>query len=232
MAERSAVSSEGDIDIRVNAVQQSTIPPYAYTVGLQSESGQELICAGALRYTVQEVATILRTSAAEVVRADPQVPEVVAVAGVGDFVLGDVHHQWLAGLIPAEFRGERAGRWQQVIPLRPGPTIDIPDLSAPRSFDRDPAWRWLDHQWDMDAPSGSHLVTTLGVLSGGTPVTVFRWEIDQWEALDVPAGDVNRADARVVPLGLLTAIVDDWPRFLRLKVGEGLQLVAGHWTPA
>jgi hypothetical protein len=127
-------------------------------------------------------------------------------------------------LIPAKFRGERAGRWKQVIPLRPGPTIDVPDLSAPRSLDRDPAWRWLDHEWDVGAPSGSHLVTTLGVLSGRTPVTIFRWEIDQWEALDMPAADVSRADARVAPLGLLTEIVDDWSRCLRLEVGEGLQL--------
>lgn len=147
----------------MNAVQQGVIPPYAYIVGFRSEAGHELVCAGALRYTVQEVATILRASAAEMVRADPQVPEVVAVAGVGDFVVGDVHHQWLGGLIPEKLRGERAGRWMQVIPLRPDPTIDVPDLSAPRSFDRDPAWRWLDHEWDVGVPSGSHLVTTLGV---------------------------------------------------------------------
>lgn len=55
-------------------------------------------------------------------------------------------------------------------------------------------------------------------------MTIFRWEVDQREALDVPASDVNRADARVVPLGLLTAIVDDWSPFLGLRVGEGLQL--------
>jgi hypothetical protein len=232
MTEGFAMPTEKDTHIRVNAVQQSTIPPYAYTVGLRPKTGHELVCAGALRYTVQEVATILRASAAEMVRADPQVPDVVAVAGVGDFVLGDVHHQWLVGLIPAEFRDEPGGRWKQVIPLRPGPTIDIPDLSAPRSFVRDPAWRWLDHRWDVGAPSGSHLVTTLSVLSGRTPVTIFRWEVDQWEALDVPAGDVNRADARVAPLGLLTMIVDDWSQFLRLGVGEGLQLVAGQWTSA
>lgn len=221
--------SEGDFDVRVNAVQQSTIPPYAYTVGLRSDAGHELVCAGALRHTVQEVATVLRASAAAMVRAGRQVPEVVSVAGVGDFVLGDVHHQWLAGLIPAELRG---GGWRQVVPLRPGPTVDIPDLSAPRSSGRDPAWRWLDHQWDVEAPTGSHLVTTLDVLSGRSPVTIFRRETDQWEVLDVPAGDVDRADARVAPLGPLTVVVGDWSRFFHLRLGEGLQRVGDRWLPA
>lgn len=226
------MATDGAAGVRVNAVQQSTIPPYAYTVGLASPAGHELICAGALRYDVQQIASILLACAEEVRRNDAQVPRSVSVAGRGDFLLGDVHEEWVDALIPAQSRGPSAEAWIQVTPSRPRPTIDVPDLAAARSEDRDPAWRWLDHAWDVEAPRDSHLVTTLGVLTGQTPVTIFRWELDQWEALDRPAAEVEHSEARVAPLGLLKAMVDDWSPFLHLNVGEGLQLVRGQWRPA
>lgn len=219
-------------DLRVNAVQQSTIPPYAYTVGLAQSAGCELICAGALRYNVQEIDSILRACAREMVRVGPPRSTSVSVEGLGDFVIGHVHREWLTELIPGQLRGAPTSTWYQVVPTCPDPTVDTPDLGMPRSAERDPAWRWLDHPWDLDAPNGSHLVTTLEVLSQRNPLTIFRWELDQWEALDRPAVEIDQDNARVVPLGVLAEIVEDWSPFLNLNVGEGLQLVGGHWIPA
>ena len=42
-------------EIRVTAVQQGTVPPYAYTQGATALAGRELVCAGALRYDVHEI---------------------------------------------------------------------------------------------------------------------------------------------------------------------------------
>lgn len=218
--------------MQVNAVQQSTIPPYAYTVGLAPMVGHELVCAGALRYSVDQVASILRSCATGMVRGKTRSATPLRVAGLGDFTLGTVHSEWLMGLIPSEYRGEPAIAWHQVIPVHPPATVDVPDLAVSPAEGRDPAWRWLFQHWDVDVPDDSHLVTTLGVLTGSRPNTVFRWEFDQWEALDRPAVEIDHAGARVAPIGVLAAIVDDWSVFLRLPVGEGLRLVDGRWIPA
>jgi hypothetical protein len=165
------------------------------------------------------------------IREEPEL-ELVTLPGLGEFALGPVHGEWLADLVPSGYRNEATGTWRPVIPIAPPPTVDIPDLAVAPSDGRDPAWRWLVREWDFDIPSDSHLVTTLGVLTGSTPVTIFRWEIDQWEALDKPAVEVDHSDARVAPIGVLSAIVDDWSLFLRLPVGAGPQYNAGQWTPA
>jgi hypothetical protein len=218
--------------VRINAVQQGTVPPYAYTLDPVGRGRHGLICAGAVRYSVQQVSVVLRTCAEELAGSTGRVPRSLSVRGLGEFTLGSVHPEWLEVIVPSEHRDHSHVAWLQVVPSPPNRTIDVPDLSRPRSSDGDPAWRWLDSPWDIDAPSDSHLVTTLGVLTGRAPLTIFRWESGQWEALDRPAADVDRSEARVVPLGLLTAIVDDWSPFVTLRVGEGLEHVAGQWQPA
>ena len=220
-------------ELGVTAVQQGVVPPYAYTQDLGPRLGVELICAGALRYSVYQVASILRGAAWTFSQEQAAVGSSFECEGLGLFEVRVVHADWLRALIPESRRVSAGVTWWQVAPIRPYWTVDVPDLSTARSHVPDPAWRWLDHPWDLPAPSNSHLVTTLSVLSGGVrPQTIFRWEADQWEALDQPPQQIDRSDVRVVPLGLLVSLVDDWGRFLHLDVGSGCTHVSGRWDPA
>lgn len=219
--------------VRVNAVQQGVVPPYAYSVGLASRSGYDLICAGALRYRVDQIGAIIQACASQLARTrGAATSEILTVIGLGEFSLGSVHGDWLSGLIPAEYQNRSAGTWYQLIPTFPARTVDVPDLAISPSEGRDPVWQWLTRAWDLDIPKGGHLVTTLDVLSGTAPITVFRWEADQWEALERPAVEVDHADARVAPISVLSAVVADWTPFLRLPVGQGLRRISGNWIPA
>lgn len=226
------MTADGPLNVRVNAVQQGTVPPYAYSVGLASIAGCELLCAGALRYNVNQVAFIIQSCASQIFEGSGSVPASVYVTDLGSFDLGPVHDNWLSALIPSQYYRGTSQAWRQLIPVVPAPTVDVPDLAVPPSDGRDPAWRWLGRDWDLSIPVDSRLVTTIDVLSGSAPVTIFRWESDQWEALDKPAKEIAHADARVAPIGILSAIVDDWESFLRLPVGQGLKCTAGNWVSA
>lgn len=103
-------------------------------------------------------------------------------------------------------------------------------MTAPVSNEDEPAWRWVDRPWNLQVPQQSHLVTTLEVLTGTPPKTVFRWEADQWEALDRDPARIDPSDARVTPIGVLAAITRDWSRLLDLDVGQGVRRLGGGWV--
>jgi hypothetical protein len=218
------------LEIHVTAVQQSTIPPYAYTQGAAAQSGHELVCAGALRYDVRQVDRVLRACAADLAHLPSHDPPPVCVEGLGTFALGAVEQDWVEALQLGARRQQASGNWVQVIPIDPPSTVDIPDMAKSLGEGPDPVWQWLVRPWNLAVPLESHLVTTLGVLTKSSPpVSVFRWEVDQWEALDSPADQVDRAAVRVTPIGLLSAVVTDWSLALSLGVGEGLQRVGSEW---
>jgi hypothetical protein len=217
-------------EIRVIAVQQGTVPPYAYTQGAAALAGRELVCAGAVRYDVHQVDRILRACAADLAHRSSRDASPVYVEGLGTFAIGTVEPDWVEALQLGARTLQRRGNWVQVVPLDPSPTVDTPDMTKSLGGGRDPVWQWLVRLWDLPVPSESHLVTTLGVLTKSSPpVSVFRWEVDQWEVLDRPADQVERAAARVAPIGLLAAVVADWSLALSLGVGEGLQRVGSSW---
>ena len=218
-------------EIRVVAVQQGTVPPYAYTDGVTALAGCELVCAGALRYDVHQVDQILRACAEDLARRSSQDGTMVKVEGLGTFALGTVEPDWAEALLVGEPMRRRQASWVQLIPVDPVPTLDTPDMATSLGVGHDPVWQWLVRPWDLPIPEKSCLVTTLEVLTGfSTPASIYRWEVDQWEALDKPAVEVDQATARVAPFGLLTALVADWSLALSLGVGEGFERVGSEWV--
>lgn len=217
-------------EIRVTAVQQGTVPPYAYTQDATALAGRELVCAGALRYDVHEIDRILRACAADLAHRSSLDATPIYVEGLGTFASGTVEPDWVEALQLGARMRERRGNWVQIVPVDPAPTVDSPDMAKSLGEGRDPVWQWLVRPWDLPVPSESHLVTTLGVLTKSSPpVSVFRWEVDQWEALDRPADQVVRDTVRVTPIGLLAAVVADYSLALSLGIGEGLQRVGSAW---
>lgn len=216
-------------EIRVTAVQQGKVPPYAYTQGATALAGYELVCAGALRYDVHQIHRILRACAEELAHRSSYDASPIYIEGLGTFSIRTVEPDWVEALQLGAGTRQR-GNWLQVVPVDPAPTVDTPDMTKSLGDGRDPVWQWLVRPWDLPVPSESHLVTTLGVLTKSSqPISVFRWEVDQWEALDRPADQVERDTARVAPIGLLAAVVADCSLALSLGIGEGLQRVGSGW---
>ncbi|GAB4100068.1 hypothetical protein [Sinomonas halotolerans] len=217
-------------EIRVIFVQQGTVPSYGYTEGVRGRAGCELVCAGALRYDVYQVERILRACAEDLTRRPSHEAAMVEVAGLGTFAMGGVEPDWVEALLLGIPARRQQARWVQVIPVEPAPTLDTPDMARSLAEGHDPAWQWLVRPWDLPIPEESCVVTTLEVLTGSSPpVTIYRWEAGQWEALDKPAAELDRATARVAPFGLLTALVADWSLALSLGVGEGFQRLGSEW---
>lgn len=218
-------------EIRVVFVQQGTVPSYGYTEGVTALAGCELVCAGALRYDVYQVERILRACAEDLMRRASHESAMVEVAGLGTFAMGGVERDWVEALLLGNRTRRRQAHWVQIIPVEPAPTLDTPDMARRLAEGHNPAWQWLVRPWDLPIPEESWVVTTLEVLTGSSPpVTIYRWEADQWEALDKRAAEVDRDVVRVAPFGLLTAVVADWSLALSLGVGEGFQRVGSEWV--
>ncbi|WP_139346625.1 hypothetical protein [Sinomonas mesophila] len=217
-------------EIRVIFVQQGTTPSYGYTEGVTALAGCELVCAGALRYNVYEVDRILRACAENLARRSSHEAAMVEVAGLGTFTTGGVESDWVEALLLGTPMRRLQAHWVQVIPVEPTPTVDTPDMARSLSEGHDPVWQWLVRPWDLPIPEKSCLVTTLAVLTRfSPPVSIYRWDVDQWEALDKPAVELDRATARVAPFGVLTALVADWSLALSLEVGEGFERIGSEW---
>ncbi|GAA3801103.1 hypothetical protein [Nocardioides panacisoli] len=212
--------------VHVTYVKQGLVPQYAYTHDISGSSPFEFVCAGVTGLVYRQVDDLLRYAYA-------QTPDNLASLGTfGDldqqFTLNSVDQSWLSVLVP---RTRQGAHYLQVVPRCVPNTVDTPDLSLARDRSRDVAWRWLDEPWAYDVPSGSSLVTTLAVMSGTPPISFYRWEPDQWEALDKSAADVVREDVRVLPIGVLPLISPHHDSIRGLRVGAGLKLTGQGLVP-
>ena len=214
--------STGVETIRVVYVQQSEVPSFAYTIGLSALCGNELIFAGGLRFYFDDVETVLLEIARDIIAS-----KIVGHTGffvvrdLGEFDLRPVLDEWVRAFDPAVPASGYPIHWLQVMPTGENLTIDVPDLSRPRPLDAQDPFRWLDRDWNLGAPHDAHLVTTLSVLRGAPLRTVYRWELDQWEVLDLPAGEIDHDEARVAPIGLLACLLPRWQEALELEPGQG-----------
>lgn len=206
----------------ITLVTQFNNPRFAYTIGLSTIAGAEIMMLGAIIYDADDLYNILNLIS-ERLQEYPQ-ERTVDVGKLGTFRLIESHKSWndeiLLGALDY-FRTDTVAALQ-VIPDPEHITIDVPDASLPWNPSEQPVWRWLKEPWAWPIPAGSAAVTNLAALRGEAVTEVSRWELDEWELFAGSGADINQNDLRVVPIATLVAADPSLFEVLSLDVGKSL----------
>jgi len=215
-------------------------PRFAYTIGLRDSLGAELVLCGALYFDKQQILHMLHSVREQLANGrssarDTAWASVIAVDGLGSFVLRRAHPTWSRGLLlgAMDYYRVRDIDAYQLVPDDEHRTIDVPDMTKEWTATSEPMWRWHHDDWEHPVPSGSSAMTNLAVLRGAKVTEAFRWEADYWEMFAGDGSEVREEDARIVPLGSLVAADPSLIPVVELPVGAGLMRDSetGEWTP-
>ncbi len=203
-------------------VVDETTPRFAYTIGVSESVGFELILAGAIFYMRDDVAKIIRNTAAHLKASRHR--ELVEVAGLGSFTLRKVDSSWARELMLGvfDYYQKKDIPALQIVPDQDHWTIDVPNMSVPWSALQEPVWKWLREPWTYPVRQDSTAVTDLAALRGDRITEACRWEEDGWELFAGAGPDVAKDEMRVVALGTLLAVDPSLEPVVSLTIGTGL----------
>jgi hypothetical protein len=209
-------------------------PRFAYTIGLRRMFGAELVLAGGIYYTADEVKRMVDTIHQQL-GAEKKFDSVFLIAGLGSFTLRKAHSSWVRSLLlgALDYYSVADVNAYQIVPDEAHWTIDTPDLREEWSAEAQPIWRWLHKEWSYGVPPKSTATTNLEALRGARITEATRWEEDQWEMFAGPGPEVSFEQARIVPLGTLVAADPSLSPVMNLEIGKGLwrEPEGDQWHP-
>lgn len=198
-------------------------PRFAYTIGLSSDIGAEIVLAGASFYSNNDVCTIIEKVAENLCTGVDWQKTLIEIASLGSFLLRKVDHSWVNMLLLGAldyYKNEITAL--QIIPDQLHMTVDVPNLSSHWNPATEPVWQWLSEPWSFLIPENSIGITNIAALRGEIITEVMRWEELEWELFAGAGPDVSQEDFRKVPLGTLLAIDKSLHIITNLDVGKGL----------
>jgi hypothetical protein len=216
-------------------VTSGTIPRFAYTIGLRESLGAELVLAGAIYYSGNEVARIIETIGRQF-KMGKRADSVFRVDELGSFTLRQSHTSWTSSLLlgALDYYNIREVDAYQIVPDEAHWTIDTPNLGEEWSAAAEPIWKWLHEEWEYMISQKSHASTNLDALRGARITEAVRWEEDYWELFAGPGPEVTHEEMRIVPLGALLAADPSLSPVIDLEIGNGLwreDIQGGDWNP-
>lgn len=222
-------------EFHIYFVTGGAIPRFAYTIGLRESIKVELIIAGAIYYTGDEVKRVIK-SIYHQLKKGGKFDSVFEVDELGLFTLKQIHESWSNSLLLGALDFYKISRIDgfQIVPDETHWTFDIPNLEKVWSATAEPIWQWLHEEWAYPVSPKSTATTNLDALRGGRITEAARWEEDEWEIFAGPGPDVDFEDSRVVPLGTLIAADPSLYPVVELEIGKGLwreDTEGSEWNP-
>lgn len=199
-------------------------PRYAYSIGLSDLVDFEIIFAGGIIYSKDEVAIIF-DAVVDKLKTEKNINDLkIDVENLGVFSLANVDDSWCKLMMLGVFDYYKVDKVKafQIIPDSKHYTLDIPDMSKERTDSTEPVWQWLNQEWGYPVPVNSSVITNINTLFGEEITELTRWENDEWEMFAGAGPDVKKEDIRVVPLGTILGIDKSILPALKLDIGEGL----------
>ena len=220
----------------VTVVMGETEPRYAYTIGLKSSIGFELVFAGGVQFMKNDLFVIFESIISRFKKSSLQVTEEIEVDEFGKFILNKVDDSWSSLMLLGvkDFYGINEFDALQIVPEKDNFTLDIPKMSEPWNSNI-AVWRFLSEPWAYSVPKNSKVVTNLKALKGSKITEVMRWEEDEWEMFAGAGTDVSEGDGRIVELGTILGIDPSLNKALDLHVGKGIwrddkELIWNKWN--
>ena len=216
-------------------IMGGSIPRYAYTIGLRDSLGTELVLAGAIYYSADEVQSIINNIYQQL-KSDKNYNSVITLNDIGSFTLKKMCSTWINSLMlgAIDFYKTSTVKAYQILPDETHWTNDIPNLEESWNIESDPIWQWLYKEWPFNVSHKSTVVTNLDALRGAKITEIARWGDDEWEMFAGYGPDVSFNEARAVPLGTLLAADPTLKPALTLEIGKGLwreNVGDGIWHP-
>ena len=216
-------------------VEGGPSPRFAYTIGLHEKHGFELVLAGGVVFTNAELNSIFSTIIAQLREGKEADSVATSIEGKGTFRLAAVHPTWSSKLLlgALDFLRLPDVRAFQIVPDEDHSTVDVPDMSDPKSPDEQPMWKWVDQDWTLPFSAKAQVITNLDALRGYAITEVMRWEDSEWEMFSGAGPEVPKEDIRTVPLATLLAFDATLQSALDLEIGAGIwrEDVGGDWHP-
>jgi hypothetical protein len=203
----------------VTLVNGGQNPNFSYSIGLSERFGFELIIAGGFN-SIKDNELIFE-HIYQGLQSGSTVNSRFSLSGNDVLYLGNVDSSWCEKLMLGVYDhySLNAITAYQIIPMER--TLDTP-LMSDAIIPNDPVWKWLDMDWNIDAPKNSYIITDINALHGKTITEVARWEDNVWEMFSGPGPDVEKEDIRIVPLGTILGIDATLKPIVNLSVGQGL----------
>lgn len=200
------------------------LPRFCYSIGLTKEIGTELILAGALLYTDEEVKVIINEIVGEI-KNDINVDNIVTSLGI--FSLKTVDSTWSEKLMLGVFDYYNVSTVSvlQIIPKNEYLTIDVPDLSREYNPSLELIWKWLTIDWNFSISATSVCVTDLDTLQGKPIIQAIRWEEDYWEIFSKLSSEIIQENTRFIPIGMLLVIDKANEVFADLAINEAVSRI-------
>jgi len=194
-------------------------PNFSYSIGLSERFGFELISAGGF-ISIKENEFIFKHIYIKL-QAGSTTDSTFSLSDNEVFYLRIVNSSWREKLMLGvyDYYNVDAITAYQIIPMER--TLDIPLMSDAR-VPNDPIWKWLDMDWNIDAPKNSYVITDVNALKGKAITEVAKWEDNVWEMFSEPGPDVEKENIRIVPLGTILGIDATLSPIVYLSVGQGL----------
>lgn len=218
---RSNIANDGQ---HIYVILGGASPRFAYTIGVSESYKYELILAGALYYSVDEVKKIINGIASEL-RAGISWQSInFVLESFGSFSLREVDSSWGNKMMLGALDYYNAGGIPalQIVPDEEHWTVDTPNLTKPWSPKIEPIWQWLYQKWQYPVPESSIAITNLDALQGHSITEVMRWEQDHWEMFVGAGPDVPKEEIREVSLGTLLGADQTLFPAANLAIGKGL----------
>lgn len=212
-------------------VDAGPLPRFFYTIGLLEKIGAELVFAGALLYSDEEVKNIIE----DIIMKLTEKTDVNSIAtSLGNFSLGKVDPTWSEKLMLGVFDYYNISEINafQIIPKDSNYlTIDVPKLANKYDPKVEPVWKWLTEEWHYNIPKNSMCATDLDALHGKPIISAIRWEEEYWEIFSKPPLEISKENTRFVSLGIFLAIDSSNEIFAQLEINEGASRTdpAGKW---
>ena len=205
-------------------VSGGATPRYGYTIGLLDRMNFELIFAGGSFYTARDVEAIIDETMSIGRSINLLEIDHLNFKSLGTFSIRLIDNSWASELLLGAYDYHKTDSVPalQIWPDEGHMTLDVPNMSLPWSADREPVWKWLREPWLFPVPEKSVVFTNLDALNGRRVTEVMRWEAEEWEMFAGYGPDVEKKDARAVPLGTLLGIDSSLNEAVGLEVGKGL----------
>lgn len=209
-----------EIGYHLTLVNGGQHPDFSYSIGLTEKLGFELIIAGGGFLSMKENESIFDCIFNKL-KSGHLVDSVFFLPNNDTYYLTKVDSSWSKKLMLGVYDYYNVDEITAYQITPEDRTMDTSLMSEPM-IPNDPIWKWLDINWDINAPKNSYVITDLDSLKGKTIIELTRWEEHVWEMFSGPGPDVSENDIRTVPLGTILGIDSTLEVITNLTVGQGL----------
>ena len=206
-------------DYHITLVNRGQNPDFSYSIGLTEKIGFELIIAGGGN-SIKENELIFK-HVNQWLHRGSTIDSQFFLSDNDIYYLANVDPSWSKKLMLGVYDYYDTDEIVAFQIIHVNKTLDTPCMSEVRILN-DPIWKWLDIEWNIEAPKNSYVITDIYALRGKAITELTRWEDHVWEMFSGPGPDVKEEDIKIVPLGTILGIDDTLQPIVSLLIGEGL----------